>query len=280
MKRTVISVLLILALLCSLPFSASAAEDLPLIIDNADLLNSAEEASLDVTARELQEAYGLDIVILTIDSLEGQSAQAYADNYYDSQGYGCGDDASGILVLLAMEEREWYISTSGKAIYALTDYGIQEIGELMISYFDFGYESGFRMFLLSLPTYLDAYESGEPIDGYANYGEDYYHGDRETTVYYEAEHGPSIFLSLVIGIISATISIFVMRASMNSKRKQHGASGYLKSGSFHLSRHQDLFLYSNVTKVRRQQNTSSSGGGSSVHRSSGGRSHGGGGGKF
>ena len=51
-------------------------------------------------------------------------------------------------------------------------------------------------------------------------------------------------------------------------------------GSWKLTQHRDLFLYSNVSKVRKQDPPKNSGGGSSVHRSTSGRSHGGGGGKF
>lgn len=120
------------------------------------------------------------------------------------------------------------------------------------------------------------------MDGYADDSGDYYHGDRETVVHYEQKRSPNFLLSLVLGVVIAAVAVLIMRASMNTKRMQHSASDYIKPGSFHLRTHQDMFLYSNVSKVRRQQNNNGGhgGGGSSVHTSSGGRSHGGGGGKF
>ena len=278
MKRKPISLFLFLLLLASLSLTASAAENPWRIVDNADLLDIAEESVLEEQARILREEYGMDVVILTVNTLDGARPQDYADDYYDDYGYGCGDEKSGLLLLISMEERDWYISTSGEAIYALTDYGIQQVGDALLTGFHTSYDAGFRMFLNSLPKYFEAYKKGVSIDGYADYSGDYHHGDQEEVVYYEEEFTPSVELSLLLGLIVAGISVLVMRTGMNTKRPKHSAAGYMEENSFHMRQQQDLFLYSNISKVRRQENRSS--GGSSVHRSSGGTRHGGGGGKF
>ena len=279
MRRKLFVFLLSIILLITLPLNASATASLPMIVDKADLLSSTEEAALEETAQQLRSQFEMDIVILTVHSLIGKSAQDYADDYYDDNGYGYGAGGSGCLFLLAMEEREWYISTCGDTIYALTDYGIQTLGETALSHLSGdNYADVFQVYLSLISDYLYAYQNDSPIDGNADYSDDYYHGSQETIVYYEEDSSPSILLSLLIGMAAALVSVLVMRSSMNSRRKKHSASGYMKEDSFRLKRHQDLFLYSNVSKVRKQQNNSS--GGSSVHRSSGGRSHGGGGGKF
>lgn len=280
MKRKLIYVLFSLFLLLSLMVTVSAEETLWRVVDNADLLDTAEESAHEETIRLLREAYGMDVVILTVDSLEGKRPQEYADDYYDANGYGCGEEKSGVLLLISMEERDWYISTSGNAIYALTDYGIQQLGEELLSGFQLDYDAGFRMFLRALPEYFDAYASGTPIDGYADYSGDYYHGDREEVVYYEEEFTPSVGLSFLLGLTIAAISVLVMRIGMNTKRPRRSAAGYMVENSFQMRQQQDLFLYSNISKVRREENKPSGSGGSSVHRSSGGTRHGGGGGKF
>lgn len=279
MKRKIFSLLLSILIFTGLALNASAVSDLPLVVDNAGLLSQQEETALEGKALSLGTEYGMDVVILTVNRLDGKRPQNYADDYYDGQGYG----DSGILFLLAMEEREWYISTCGDAIYALTDYGIQELGDTIVPYLSGGeYYEGFDAYLDALPHYLGAYQDGAPVDGYADDSGDYYHGDRETVVHYEQKRSPNFLLSLVLGVVIAAVAVLIMRASMNTKRMQHSASDYIKPGSFHLRTHQDMFLYSNVSKVRRQQNNNGGhgGGGSSVHTSSSGRSHGGGGGKF
>ena len=287
MKRKAISLFLSILCLLTLSLQVSASSGLPLVVDQAQLLTESERDTLERTAQALRAEYETDVVILTVTSLDGKRAQDYADDYFDENGYGYGEDYSGILFLLAMSEREWYISTCGETIYAVTDYGVQQLGETAVWYLSEGYYyDAFDAYLNALPAYLEAYRAGSPVDGYADDSGDYYPGDQETVVYYERPHSPNLVLSLMIGIVVAAVVIFIMRASMNTKRQQHGASGYMKPGSFHLRTHQDMFLYSKVSKVRRQQNNSSGGshhrrgGGSSVHRSSSGRRHGGGGGRF
>lgn len=278
MKHKLICLILCLLLLPSLFLSAGAAEQY--VIDNADLMSSSEEAALEEKALALRQEYGMDVVILTVDSLDGQRPQDYADDYYDYNGYA--DD--GVLFLLSMEERDWYISTKGNAIYALTDYGIQQVGESALPYLGDGdYYGGFDAFLDTLPTYFSAYNDGAPIDGYADTSGDYYHGDQEDVVYYDDYDEPrqvNVWISIVIGVVFGGITVLIMRGAMNTKRRQRSAGSYLNDSSYHLRTNLDMFLYSSISKTRIQEDNDSSGGGSSVHTSSSGSSHGGGGGKF
>ena len=275
-----LTILLVCVFLLSILVLPVSGQTISYISDNAGLLLPEEITALEEKAAELAATYNIDPVILTVDSLGGKTAQNYADDYYDNSGYR----EDGILFLLAMAEREWYISTSGTVIYSLTDYGVQQLGETIVPCLAEEYwYTGFYYFLDSLPYYLDAYENGSPVDGYADYSGDYYHGEQEEILYYEEESSPNFIFSLFAGIAAAGISIMVMRSSMNTKRAQRNAGAYMEEGSWNLYQHRDLFLYSNVTKTRRQKSSpggSGRGGGSSVHRSFGGRQHGGGGGKF
>ncbi|MDO5399807.1 MAG: TPM domain-containing protein [Eubacteriales bacterium] len=277
MKRLFSSIFLAVLVLMALAPAARAAEA-PLVVDNGALLTAREESALAEKAASLREAYGMDLVIVTAASLNGKTPEAYADDYYDENGYQ--DD--GILFLLSMEERDWYISTCGSGIYALTDYGIQQLGETILpDLADGRYYEAFDRYLDTLASYLDAFRAGTPIDGEADLSGDFYTGTREETVHSVRRSSPGrvLLTSLPIGLIAALVTVLSMRYTMNTKRRQTAAAAYMKDGSFHLRRCQDLFLYSNVSKTRRQESSGSSGG-SSVHRSSSGRSHGGGGGKF
>ncbi len=251
MKKRIISLLLCLLLLSALPLCAFAAS--PYVVDNAYLLDETEEAIITSQCQSIRNKYGMDLVFLTVDSLGGTPAWSYADDYYDSHGYS----PNGILVLIAMAEREWYISTSGTAIRALSDRDLDALGEYM------------ALFL---------------SDG--NYYGAFYAFAEEAPRYFGEEGGASLsinwFLSLAAGAAIAGIILLIMRSSMNTRKAQYGAGDYRVSGSFRLLSRSDLFLYSNISKIRRpQQNTNgSSGGHSSIHHSSSGRSHGGRGGKF
>ena len=278
MKRKLISLLLILTLLCPV-LTGFAVEER--ILDNADLLWNDEVADLEAKAQNLKNTYGMDVVILTVYDYEGWDIEEYADNFYDVNGFGVGEDASGVLLVIALDSREWSISTCGEAIYAITDYGIESLfGEMAWYLSDDDFYEAFNAYLTALPAYFEAYRQGKPIDGYVGGYEgpgSVEIGTKEDVVYYEKT--PPYWLAPVIGLAIAGIAVLIMRGSMNSRRPQHSAVSYLCDGSYDLGRVQDIYLYSQISKVRRQ-NQSNSGGGSSVHRSSGGRSHGGGHGRF
>lgn len=276
MKQKLRIILCLLVLISILAVTAAAADN-TYVIDNADLLSDSEEAALESVISDLRWIYEMDIVLLTEPSLYGSRPQDHADGFYDRNGYA--DD--GLLFLLSMEERDWYISTCGNAIYALTDYGIQALADQVLPYLSQGaYYDGFEVFLGALPEYFDAYVSGDPIDGYADYSGDYYHGDQDEILYYEEEFTPSFFLSLIAGVVIAAISVAVMGFGMRTSRPQRSAGVYLLDNTYRLAVQKDMYLYSNISKVKKPENNSRPGGGSSVHRSGGGRSHGGGGGKF
>lgn len=263
----------------------------PKIVDDADILTESEETFLEAKAQALVSEYGMDVVIVTIDTLHGRISSDYADDYFDYNGYGIGPDYSGVLLLLSMEEREWAISTCGDTIYALTDYGIQQLFSSMAGYLSENrYYEAFDAYLGELPYYFEAYQSGKPIDGYR----DPYDGPGsyepvpgDGTVYYPepqkdfGEYTKMFLMSLVIGAVVGGIVLLALRGQMNTAVAQSGAQNYLTPGSFDLKRYQDIFLYSNVTRHEKPENNSSrGGGGSSVHTGSSGRSHGGGRGGF
>ena len=273
--------LICLLLVC--PVLTASAQN-PHIIDDAGLLWSGEISMLEQQAQAITDEYGMDVVILTVEDFYAVSAsiEVFADNFYDNNGYGIGENASGVLLVLSMDTREWAISTCGDAIYAITDYGIEQLFEEMAWYLsEDDYYEAFDAYLTALPYYFEAYENGSPIDGWVgqyNGPGSVEIGTREETVYYEAK--PNYLLAPLIGLVVAAIIVLIMRSGMNTKRPQRSAASYLVAGSDHLW-HRDIYLYSQVRKVRRQQQSSGSrGGGSSVYRSSGGRSHGGGHGRF
>lgn len=252
MKQRFLAWSLFVVLVISLAPAALAAEsDLPLIVDEADILTSREERALEKLAQEIRDEHEMDVVILTVDSLGGRPVQDAADDYYDEHGYGVGRDYSGVLLLIDMGDRRWHISTCGDAIKAIKDRDIDKLFDAMADDLSNGdhYEA-FESYLYSLKAHLDKVSGGPGVKG--------------------------VLLAVVIGITIGGIALLVMRSTMNTRHKQSGAGDYLKQDGFHLRVHRDVYLYSRVTKRPRPKDN----GGSSVHRSSGGRSHGGGGGRF
>lgn len=283
MKRGISVIVCLLYLLCLIP---AAYAQQPKIVDQAGLLTDDAVSTLNEKAQNLADTYGMDVVILTVDSLDGKSSMEYADDYYDDNGYGIGENHSGVLFLIAMEDRDWYMSTCGDAIYALTDYGIEAVFSEIAYYLSIDdFDTAFDVYLNTLPNYFSAYAAGTPIDGSAGSYDgpgSYEPGKQEETYYYQPLEEPNYFgrflIALLIGAICALVVVLIMAGQMNTAKQKSGAQDYLTQDSFRLHTHRDIFLYSRVSRRRKPENNS--GGGSSVHRSSGGRSHGGGGGKF
>ncbi len=169
MKKSIVCFIVLLCLL--LPVGADMAAEL-LVMDYADLLTPEEEEALDAGLAQISGEIGADIVILTVDTLEGYSAQAYADDFYDYNGYGQGADYDGALFLIAMEEREWAISTSGYGITVIHEGALDYMEEYLVPYLSDGaYYEAFSLFGEICREYWLT-EPGETPYGY--YGDPYY----------------------------------------------------------------------------------------------------------
>lgn len=69
-------------------FSAAAEENvipetrqLPRLVDRAVLLSELEEEELEARLDEISERQQADVVVVTVNSLDGKSAQDYADDF-------------------------------------------------------------------------------------------------------------------------------------------------------------------------------------------------------
>ncbi len=257
MNRKLRSCSLLLALLLALSLLSlcvsAGNENLPRVIDEADLLTPAEEQALSDTIARISALYEFDLVILTVESVGYKSPTAYADDYYDYNGYGYGDTEDGILFLLSMEKRDWRISTAGSGIELFGDSELDRLESTVVP-------------KLSNKLYASAFASFLSIceDVLADAAE------------YERTRLPrTIGIIMAVSLAIGLAVVLVMKYKMNNARPQRAAREYVRAGSFHLRTSRDLFLYSTIRKVRRQQ--SSSGG---SHRSSSGSRHGGRGGRF
>lgn len=243
-----------------------ASDSKKYVVDAANLLSESETAELSNRLEEISNRQKLDIVVVTTDTLYDYSPMEFADDFFDYNNYGYGDTRDGILLLVSMEQRDYWLSTSGNGIYIFTDAGIDYIGEQIVP-------------SLSRGDYADAFNIyADQCDKFAEH--------IKTSAPYDRESLPRkslsvkwIFYAIIIGFVFAMISICVMASKLKSVRIQRGAANYIKSGSMNITESRDLFLYRNIHRVRRPENNSRSRG-SSTHRSSSGRSHGGGGGKF
>lgn len=248
----------------------SAAGDLPRLVDEAGLLSDSEKTALLHQLDEISERQQVDLVVVTVDSLEGALPVKYADDFYDAHGYGFGAEKDGVLFLVSMEERDWYISTAGFGITAVTDAGLDYMAEKILDDLSSGaYAAAFTKFAEWCDAFITQARTGEPYDSG--------HLPKAPFGYVR-----NLLIAFGIGFVISLAVVEMMRARLKTVRSQPGADAYVKRGSMQLTRKNDLFLYQHIERRKRAENSSagSSPHGSSTHTSSSGRTHGGGGGKF
>ena len=164
MKKNINILLMVICTLCAFTFSVSAA-DLPLVYDEADLLTDAEEAALLARLEGLSDSTGMDVAVALVDSTGEYSPMEYADDYFDNNGFGRGDDRDGLVLLISMEQSDWWISTRGDAITAFTDAGIEYIGEQVTPYLSDGkFAAALNEFAAQCDTFIAQAKTGDPFD--------------------------------------------------------------------------------------------------------------------
>ena len=229
--------------------------------DSAEVLTEDEDNELEASLEELSVRQSFDVVIATIESLESvdyDSMEAYADDLYDFCQFGYGSDMDGVLLLVSVGDRKWHISTCGYGITAFTDAGIQYLGEQMTpDMADGDYAAAFRTFIQWTDAYVTAAREGHPYDV------DNMPKEPFSIVY--------LGVALVIGLITALIVTGVMKSRLKSVAPQRDATDYVRQGSMKLTNQRDLYLYREIHRTERPKETDSgSSGGSSTHGGGGG----------
>ena len=121
----VLSLLIMLAVLS--PLHLKAADELAFLVDEAGLLSAEEAADIESKLSGLAQKYDMHYVIVTSEDPNISSPMAEADDFFDYNGYGTGENRSGVLLYINMETRDIWISTRGFGITAFTDAGIDYI---------------------------------------------------------------------------------------------------------------------------------------------------------
>ena len=228
--------------------AAPAISGEALLYDEADLLTDSQEAALNQKLAEVSHSYNAQVVIATMASMDGADIDDFVEYLYDTMGFGYGETKDGVLLLVCMDPREYRILSNGFAGVAIDPDDISKISDEIVGNLSDGdYAGAFQEFIDECAYYLDGHLNGFPFNA-----------------------GKSLAVSLLIGIALGLIVAFVLKGQLNSVQKQTRAHDYVKSGSMHVNISNDIFLYRNVTRTKKQSSSSSSSGGTA--RSKGGGS--------
>ena len=226
---------------------------LPLVVDQANIIPDDVEAALIARCDTIAEEYKMEVAIVTASDFGGLIAEAYADDFYDFNGYGYGENDDGMLVVYKPGEegeREIWITTHGNGSSVFFE-GIREgiIADMKDYLIAEDYEKAFNV-------YLDRAEE-------------------------QLKPGTPIIWLFVLALVGAVVGLLIT-GSMTSKNKsvvaQNHAKVYTRQGSMVVTGAQDVYAYSFVDTKPKQ--TSDSSDDDSTHTSSSGRTHSGSGAKF
>ena len=238
----------------------SSALAAPRVSDEAHLLTNEEIQKLTTRADEISARYNVDVIVHTTNNSRGMVLGMYAADIVDYNDYL--DD--NIILAVAMDQRKYVCVTTGRGIYAFTDYALDVIYDEMEDDMVNGYYmQAFDRYLELCDRVLKQAELGAPYDYDLTL-------DTRST-------GEIIGMRLLFAFVPAFLIAWAVAASkkrsMKTDRAQESAHSYLTN--MRLTNQRDIYLYTNT--VRRRIESDSSSGGSSTFSGSSGKSHGGGG---
>lgn len=272
----------LLALLFALPAAARVDFDYDSIDpavkvhDLAGLLSDGEEARLAEEMQALGDEYETDVAAVTVDENPG-TAQQLAEDIFDYCGFGYASGNDGVLLLVDMDNRETAIVTTGTAEHSIRQEQMGAIlDEIAPKFTARDYADAVEVFIDCVRYELTCYaaeQNGEPLPPG-----------------YEAPYTPvsssgstanwPLRILVAAGIAAAVtgVRMFLLYRRHRPVQTASEAASYTVPDSFRVTRQEDVFLRSSVTKTRIPKDNGGSSGGSSggFHTGSSGTSHGGG----
>ncbi|MCR4655208.1 MAG: TPM domain-containing protein [Lachnospiraceae bacterium] len=246
-------------------------EDAPRVIDNARILTIDELNALTAEAKALSDDWQTDIVIFTSPNGGGLSIEDLTEKYYYFNGYGYGDDYSGIMLTVYRRngtDIDSYVRGFGKSAEILTETNSGRLAKRCKNTVLWG------DFNDALTGFLDQtkhmFETGRVPRSMLSWS-------------------VTLILELLAGFIFAGVSLSKARKKMETPVLKENADTYLVKNSLIVSKVSDRFIRTDKNRVydpvtRSSGGSSSSSGGrssySSSYSGSSGRSHSGSGRSF
>ena len=241
---------------------SSYAGDKRLLVDEAGVLEAKAFAKIEKHLKTISEKSKSEAVVVIVSDAEGKTPEAYADDYFDYNDYGLGDEKEGSLLLIITGDgtqgsRYAHISTHGKkTIETITDGVIEKLLDALI---DGGLKKN------DYPKGIESYLS--TLSGR----------------FYNSLSLMEVGISLGLALLTFLLKFFGTISKYKSKGNFAAAPFYDigKNSLVSFATNNDTFLTSNTTSHIIQSNKGKGGfGTSTTHTSSSGKTHGGGGRSF
>lgn len=250
------------------------------VYDYAGILSQDEAAQLNEELDVVSQEMDMDIVALTSDYKDGKTLRQYADDFYDYNGFGFGEDKRGVVIFIDMEDRTVYLGTTGQAINYFTDariYNMTDGDDTLYEYLSDGdYKAAIERCAARL---LDYYRQG-------------IEADQHTVIETEAESPVkrlTLFEIIIAVLIPGIIGLLVIKnikdeyaMKKEKSQSQNFRLAYQATCAFAFAAAGDDLLDRQVTRriipIATGNKSSGSHGQSTIHMGGSGTFHGGGGG--
>lgn len=222
------------------------------VYDGAKVLSDSEISDLTKQSEDAAETTGWNVILATTDDAQGKTTMAYADDLYDVT-FGINTD--GIAIVIDLDNRSYYISTSGSAINTVSGDRVERV-------LDAGYED------MKDGYYADALSAM-----------------LKKAVSYKVNEKPHFSTGdfVLASVLAAGVFFTVIGITAGRYRLKWGTYSYdyHKEGKVQVTRKEDRFVNEVVTHHRiHTESSGGGGGGGGTHVSSSGGTHGGGGRSF
>lgn len=155
-----LALLFLMVIFFALPMAVAHAEE-QRVFDQAGLFEGSDRETMESRAAALRDSLQMDVVIVTTDDAQGKDSQNYADDFYDNGGFGAGEDKSGVLYLIDMDNRQVYISTCGSAIAMLDNAEVERLLSGSLPYLQTQDYGGAPLYFLGEMEQLAAISGGD-----------------------------------------------------------------------------------------------------------------------
>lgn len=241
--RVLIAALMLLALTCApaLAKTVSPGSDF-YYLDDANVLSEALEGEIFFSNKLLYDACGAQIVVVTVNSTGREAIDDYAYDLFNSWGIGDVSKNNGFLILLAIEDDDYY-ALPGSGLDSRFSAGTIK------SYYDQylekdfaakSYEAGVKkLFEAVFERIADTYNAEvTPADGVAAYqayiaenqsADDYggYNGTRRMDARGNYDYGDDEDEGIGIGFVLVVLLIIVLVVLMSKGRRARRRTGVM-----------------------------------------------------
>ncbi len=132
--------------------------------DFAHVLDSETTTKLTDLCTTIDQKAGAQIAVVTVNTLEGMEAPDYANRLFAQWGVGHKGDDRGVLVLLAVKDRKYWVEVGYSLEPILPDGKVGGFGREMVPFLKRGDYSGGVYLLTSRIAGVIAADKGIPLD--------------------------------------------------------------------------------------------------------------------